>query len=273
METAEAIRLAHAAHLRFMNGSFVSSVEKTEFGTLVFSDLIADSYWSYFLPRPGLGEGSDACIEETVLRFKERGRNPCFLVDPKTNSHLSSALAAAGFERGYEDVWMFYEGGLPALPRDPAVEIAACASQKDFEIFLEIFSLAYAGSSPDEPYGALPPEYAKAFQVSFDRRAGNGLQHFILSYKGRPAGIGMLGLSADAACLYALGIRPELRKRGLAEHMTAHRLKVALGAKSPLIFLQTETASYNEKLFSKYGFSAAARSAAYVLKVFESSRG
>lgn len=271
MEVHLDLAAAQAAHLRFMAESFVSKVEHAPNGTFVMSNIITDSFWSYATHHIGSQETLESFIKTVTERFKSKRRNPCVLINPERDLVLAAALEQAGFERVYEDAWMFYQGARSINPPGSA-DISICRTQAQFDVFLEVFFSAYSGASPDEPYGALPPEYGLAFQKSFDRRREHGLQHFVLRVDGEPAGVAMLGLEGQVAGFYALGIKPKFRKRGLAQQLTLHRLSVALQHGAKTIFLQTEAGSYNERLFSKFGFSTKARSIAYAMKLYESAR-
>lgn len=258
MNSSDDIKNAQIAHLQFVNGSFVSRVTSDKHGTAVTSDVISDSYWNYIAPSPNAIRESDALINYATNHFRSKSRVPCILVDHGKNQQFVDQLLSHGFTRVYQDAWMFYDRPDYSKRQNSAAKFSQCESEAEMQTFLSTFFAAYSGASSDEPYGALSPEYGVAFQRSFECRADRGLRHFLMSVAGEVVGCSMLGLKDGIACLYGLGVKPQFRKRGFGEALIAHRVGLALSESAKVIFLQTEHGSYNERLFTKFGFQTRA---------------
>ena len=259
------IQKAIAAHHNFLMGSFITRVEEKEYGSFIYSELLDSYYWNYLLPNEKCLTSPEKVISAVKSYYKEQNRRPCLQLS-NGSPELIDSLSRAGFKLEYQDVWMFYEGGQVEDTVLPKIKITACETEKELETFLEVFFAAYSGVSPDEPYGALPPEYGEAFKKSFYLREEKGLYLSILYFNDQPAAISELGFNEKLACLYGLGVKPEFRKQGLAEILTRHRIKIAQEKGANAIFLQTEAGSYNEKLFTRYGFKSQVCFKGYVLE-------
>lgn len=260
------IASAQSAHLNFLLGSFISKIEKLPDFTWVYSDIISDSYWNYVTDVHDAAGGDRHFFQQIEDKFRKSARTPCVLVDRQTQSTRASLLQRNGFKPCYADAWMIFEGALPPPCQSSSnIQIRRCDCKEDFRLYLDTFFASYSGASPEEPYGALPRSYGEAFERAFALREARGL-HFYLATEGNTTvGIAMLGKQSQAACLYGLGVKPEHRKRGIGEALTHRRLTDTLENGPVPVFLQTEDGSYNQQLFSKFGFRTYAVFDAYTL--------
>ena len=251
---------AQEAHLVFLKNSFLGNPVSLPGGTGFFSEILPDCYWNYFKVTCEGEEALDELIASATPLFAARHKPLClvFEADAGSNDPRVARLLQQGFEPKFEEVWMFRNAtGLRAPSPMPGVRVQTCETDADLEVFLSAFFAAFGGADPREPYGALPPEYAIPVRQSFVHRHKVGLQLYNLYVDETPAACAMLGVCGEYAGLYSLGVRPEFRGRGLGAYMTQFRMFEAAQRGAKILFLQTEGGSYNEKLFSSFGFVTA----------------
>ena len=157
---------------------------------------------------------------------------------------------------------MFYNEKEVPLKSD--LEIKEVDSKKDMKVFVGVFNQAYGGATPEEPYGALPPEYSEVLLESFNKE-DKSVKHYIGFINGEAAAIGTLIIGEGFGLLCNLGVSPKCRKRGFGGDMSLFRVKEAQRLGCGVIFLLTEEGSYNEKLFSKIGFETKFSGESFVL--------
>ena len=266
--TDEILQKAEDKHYLFQLDCYLSNSKTIDGALLVWSDRIADSYWNY-ATKIDTDEKSVPALIKTITEFyTAKGRKPAIYTTPFTKPHnIPELIEKAGFRIENQDAWMFYEGPEPEVELPDGFAIKQVETLKEMKVFVDIFNRAYGGASPDEPYGALPKEYGEALLASFSQKTDNvKVINEIGMLDGAPMAIGTLVCSDGFAALYNLGVSPEYRKRGFSEIMSLNRIREAMRLGNDVIFLQTETGSYNEKLFTKWGFSTKFVGKGFVLR-------
>jgi len=266
--TDEIMKQAEDKHYLFQLGCYLSESKAIDGALLVWSDRIADSYWNY-ATKIDTDEKSAPALVKTIAGFyAAKNRKPAMYLTPFTKpDNLPAIIEKAGFSVDNQDAWMFYEGPKPNIELPNGFVIKQVETLDEMRTFVNIFNRSYGGASPDEPYGALPKEYGEALLASFSQRTDNvKVVNEIGMLDGVPMAIGTMICSDGFAGLYNLGVSPEYRKRGFSEIMSLNRTKEAMELGNDVIFLQTEKGSYNEKLFTKWGFTTGFTGKGYVLK-------
>lgn len=234
---------------------FVTLLEKMSEGTIGLSDFTSDFYYNIFIHHQGtLAE----CIEKHDSVFTAKNRRFCFYVTPaspyyeKQNEIL---LKKAGV-----DAYMFLtdESYLKnyQIPSDLIIEVTA-----DKDLFTEIFNSSF--SNPDDVYGVLDEGSVRATKNFFEAPipANVDLRSFI-AYRmidgvKTPVGQSMYLVTQNYMEIIGLGTLPAFRRQGIASALLKISYTEAKEKGIPVIMLQTEKDSVNERLYIKQGFTTA----------------
>lgn len=151
---------------------------------------------------------------------------------------------------------MFYKGNKPKVAMPENFTIKKVKTKEEMKTFVKIFNQTYGGATPKEPYGTLPPEYSEALFESFEQKQGSKtVIHYFGLLDNEPISITTLIHICDYGCIYNVGTVPAKRTKGIGSALTLNCVSEAMKDGVKIIFLQTEKGSYNERFFSKLGFS------------------
>jgi predicted GNAT family acetyltransferase len=199
----------------------------------------------------------DSTLKEISHFFSARNRKTTIYTTPFClPGSLKEHLEAEGFCPAYRDAWMYYRGGQKQpvpLKRSFAIETVGCP--EEMEIFTTVFSQAYGGTDPSEPYGKAPVGWTEKLRSSFGRKAkGRQVDYYLLREQGEPASVLLTSVVDGVAGIYHVGTVPQKRGRGCASALTSHAVRRLLSAQVTQVFLQTEQGSANERLYAGLGF-------------------
>jgi hypothetical protein len=255
--TDKILKDAENLHYKFQMGCYFSGSKKISGATLLWNDRIKDFFWSY-ATNVNLNEKTlQKSIEKIVSFFKEKGRRPTVYFTPSTRPrNLPQILERSGFKPKYNDAWMFYERNEPKIAMPQGFVIKEVKTKAEIKIFVNTLNKSYSGATPEEPYGAIPPEYGKCLYDSF-KGSARGIRtiHYLGILSKKPVALSTLIYSGRFGCIYNIGTIPSFRGKGIGTAITMHTVADAMKNKVRIIFLQTEQGSFNEKYFASLGFS------------------
>ena len=251
----EIIRKAETFHYNFQTGMYFSGLKESNEAAFLCSNKIKDFYWNYASQINT--QSPEKFIHQTIEFFKDRNRQPAVYITPFTKPiGLSKTLKSSGFEIKSQDAWMFYRGGKPKIVFPKNFKIKKVETQKEMEAFVNIFNRAYGGATPNEPYGALPPDYSQALLESYKQKnKDKKIIHYLGLLENKPVGIATLIYSDEYGGIYNIGTIPAQRGKGISSLLTLTCILEAIQTGAKNVFLQTEQGSYNEKFSSNIGFT------------------
>ncbi len=267
MPSNDVMKEAITAHIKFQLGCYFSGSKEINGALLVWSERITDAGWNYATNITAENNDINELIEEIKRFYESKGRQPAVYHTPFTTpKEFKDIVGGMGFKGNYTDTWMFYEKDTPKVTMPEGFRICQAKTDDDKKTFVTLFIQAYGGTTPDEPYGKLPPSYSQSLEESFTRPdEGKTTIHYICLINGQPAGIATLIYSGKYGCIYNTGTAPNHRKKGVCSLLMKNCAKEARGKGVEHIFIQTEKGSYNEKLYKTLGFKGAFIGEALVL--------
>jgi len=230
--------------------------------TLLFSDLIEDSYYNF---ATDLQEEPKAIKEPLKPEFDQRDRNLAFYL-PEFSPYFGEERALPeNFSKWASDSWLVLTN--EKFLRDyeqPSNLSLRVVGEEEKELFCEVFHQAYSGG-PDDPYGELPAYYKNSLLQSFSYSLCNYEKLYLLAeVNGEPAGMGIVVFDERIAGIYALGTKRDFRKQGVGTSITKFLVNKALDNNSKKIMLQTEEGSKVENWYESLGFERAFLARYYV---------
>jgi hypothetical protein len=254
--TNEILEKAENEHYRFQAGCYFSGSEEIQ-GALFLWSKIKDSYWNYATKIDIKEKYLEKLMKKIIEFYKNKDRKPTIYFTPFTKiRNLPELIEKFGFKSKYKDAWMFYEGREPKFEMPENFTIKPVETIEEMKVFTDIFSQSYGGATSDEPYGALPKEYSECIFESFSKPQKNkSVIHYLGILGDKPVGIATLIYSGEFGCIFNVGTNPVYRKKGMGKALTLNAVADAMKNGASIVFLQTEQGSFNEKYYTKLGFS------------------
>lgn len=252
----EDLEKAENEHCRFQEGCYFSGSEEVQ-GALLLWSKIKDSYWNYATKININEEYLEELIKKIIDFYKTKNRQPAIYFTPFTKTrNLPELIGKFGFKPKYKDAWMFYESAEPKFEMPENFTIKPVETEEEMKIFVDIFRQSYGGVAPDEPYGALPKEYGECIFKSFSKsQKDKKIIHYLGILGDKPVGIATLIYSGEFGCIFNVGTIPNYRKKGIGKALTLNAVADSIKNGAKIVFLQTEQGSFNEKYYTKLGFS------------------
>ncbi len=254
--TNEILEKAENEHYKFQTGFYFSGSEEVQ-GALLLWSKIKDFYWNYATKINIDEKYPEDLINKIIDFYKTKNRQPAIYFTPFTKTrNLPDIIGKFGFKLKYKDAWMFYEGAEPKFEMPENFTIKPAETSEERKIFIDIFKQSYGGATPDEPYGALPKEYSECIFESFLKsQKGKNIIHYLGILGDKPVSIATLIYSGEFGCIFNVGTIPNYRKKGIGKAMTLNAVADSIKNRAKIVFLQTEQGSFNEKYYTKLGFS------------------
>jgi len=253
----EILEEAENLHYKFQTGCYFSGSKKIQGVLLLWNDKIKDPYWN-FATRINTTEKLFAKLVKKIIDFyKMKNRQPEIYFTPFTKpKNLPQIIEEFNFKSKFKDAWMFYEKNKPKFIMPKNFLIKQVKTKEEMKIFINIFHQVYSGSTPEEPYGLLPKEYGKClFDSIIKPQKNKTVIHYLGILDKRGAGTATLIYSGNFGCIYNIGTIPNHRKQGIGSALTLNAVVDSIENGAKIVFLQTEQGSFNEKYFTKLGFS------------------
>lgn len=240
-------------HLECLQGMYFSRIIKNTNYALAFSNLIEDTYYNYcaFLQ---FEDGSFLQKWKEIKKNFPSDRTPALYVSPSSDLYGRESVYLTEFQKNYIDAWMILQEKqyLLGLPKNEEINVRKIASKKEFEIFVDVFTTAYSGDDPNDPYGQLSPTYTTSLLNSWECSEEYIKGYYLAFLNGDPAGVATAIRHNNLVAVYNVGTVSKYRKCGVGAAIMANivrDLKV-----NETLFLQTEKGSQVEKWYEKMGF-------------------
>lgn len=240
-------------HLECLQGIYFSRIIKSTNYALVFSDLIEDTYYNYcaFLK---FEDGLFLQKWKEIRKDFPNNRVPALYVSPSSDLYGRESIYLTEFQKNYIDAWMILQEKqyLLGLPNNEEINVRKIASKKEFEIFVDVFTTAYSGDDPNDPYGQLSPTYTTSLLNSWECSEEYIKDHYLAFLNGNPAGVATAIRHNNLVAVYNVGTVSKYRKCGVGAAIMANIVRDL--KKNETLFLQTEKGSQVEKWYGKMGF-------------------
>ncbi len=260
-------RQSEAIDLRMLEDIFFTEVRAYAHFTIAWHEKSPDHYSNFAAELNCHDTPPARVLDEITQLFVSGRRSPVVLVTPFTlPAGIERILEERGFRPAYRNAWMYFKGRLEGEPVSPDIRIEEVKHATDMQIFVTVFNRAYSGAEPDNPHGAVPPQWGETLLDSFGaQRPGRVIRYYILSNEGDPASVLLTVRMGTFGGIYSAGTDPEFRRRGYSSLLTTHAIQQLLDENVKEVFLQTESGTCKERFYRKLGFATEWTSAAWKL--------
>ncbi|HVB42938.1 MAG TPA: GNAT family N-acetyltransferase [Streptosporangiaceae bacterium] len=239
------LRLHVAANL----GIYFDGIDELN-GDLAYcwSDSITDYYWNYgFSFQADDLDGQQ--VQQITRVASSHGRQPALW-------QLADSDTPEGWSSVSDEAWMTLDLSAIQAIAAPSLEVTVELLETPTPAMVATFSDAYASDAgPGEVgYFALPPEYSNRFAVGRSRPPASS--HVVgASVGGESVAVACICLVEDSVGLYSVATAHQWRRHGLGRYISAKSLQFARNMGASTAFLQTESNSAVEHMYSSLGFN------------------
>lgn len=240
-------------HLNCLQGMYFSRIIKCTKHTVAFSDLIEDTYYNYC----AFSQFEDGSFWQKWNEIKKHfpdNRTPALYVSPSSDLYGGESIYLSEFHKNYTDAWMVLQERqyLNDFSQSQEIDVNTITSKEAFETFVNVFTVAYSGDDPDDPYGQLSPAYTKALLNSWGCNDEYSKIHYLAFWNGKPAGVATAIRHNNLVAVYNVGTVSKYRRHGIGETIMSNIVKSL--KPNEILFLQTEKGSHVEEWYRKMGF-------------------
>ncbi len=219
-----------------------------------YSKMIADWYWNYaFLKSPEVD--LKALWKEIKSDMQKLERQPVlYLMSNRDNSKIEKQLGDCHLENLYTDCWMAIENleCFPAYESKLQVEISQVKEEEKAQ-FVQAVMEGFSSDDPEDPYGTLPEEYRKIYDLKFEDGEFHKLE-YCAKYKEEMVGTANLWYKGECAIIYSVSTKKEFQKQGICKKMMSNIIKDLRKLGIDTVCVQTEKGFYTEKIYQNMGF-------------------
>lgn len=242
-------------HLNFLMGSFLSGVLKINNASLVYSDALTDSDWNYATQFDKSFLSQNYNLDAIKTFYKERALKPAVYITPYNyDINLITRLEALYFKSEFNDVWMYYQGGVfPQQNVNSAVQIQVVQTSEQQSDFFTVFFAAYH-SEEESNFYHVDDSYKIPLLRMLSQATINNVHAVVAYLNTTPVGCAVLIYNKLAAGIYCVGVNPRYRQDGIGRSLINDLVNHAQTQNVSEIFLLTEKNSPAERFYEKINF-------------------
>lgn len=228
-------------------------IEKEEYA-IQYSRIIEDGYWNYaFLKKSDIDFAKVwADIKVDMENLK---RKPLLYLMSNTDNHkIKEGLKSCHLENIYTDVWMTVEHpeNFGNYESNIEVQISQVKSEER-EAFIQAIMDGFSSDNPADPYGTLPEEYRKIYDLKFVDEEFKKLE-YLGKHKGEIVATANLWYKGDCAIIYSVSTKKKFQRQGICKKMMSQMMKDLSKLGIQTVCVQTERGFYTEEVYQKMGF-------------------
>ncbi|KKT65713.1 MAG: hypothetical protein UW61_C0040G0007 [Candidatus Curtissbacteria bacterium GW2011_GWC1_44_33] len=167
---------------------------------------------------------SDEEFSELEHLFSSLERTPVIYFENKPTlvKHLDR-FKKRGYEKAFEDSWMFYERDVIDKSRFPQVK--KVDDHKSLEVFLKTWDASLQSGDPQNPYGSVKGYLDNYRQAWLKFGASNRVQYFIVYDGEQPVATALLHSFEGVGYISNVGSLQTVRGRGFGKLATLYAVK------------------------------------------------
>lgn len=248
-------------HFESLQGMYFSEHHRDEFGDTLFSTRVTDPYYNFF--SPSSPQTASAVPPQVKKNFRHHDRPLALYLTPSAGADASPPTNAG--EPWATDAWLVREAR-STRPPSSAVSVHTIGKEQR-DLYVQLFSEAYSGDDPNDPYGQLDPSYATSLSESFQNEPEGYKKYYLIAYlDSQPAGIAVLFTKGAVAGVYGVGTVPDKRGNGVGLALMAEMDRIALTDNATHMMLQTEAGSDVQRWYERQGYELVFTASYFELK-------
>ncbi len=247
--------------IKMKNSNFLQNYQHLQYG-IMYNKLIDLGFtsiaWCRKYDSPFFNHAQvDRVIAEQELQeiewnLQELNRKPAVYFENRSNlSVLTQFLSEHGYEKTWEDSWMFHSG------RDITIDnthVREVETEEQLEEFLKVFNACYLKDDPQNPYGELGDYLGVARDVWLKNSASGKIQYFTVFKENKPVAVSTLTNFAGIGYISNVGSLKEVRGQGFGKIASLHCVAKSVQNGNREHALATEEGSYPNEFYKRIGF-------------------
>lgn len=220
------------------------------------------AFWNQALINRLLTEEQLFKIEQI---FQSLNRNPAlYFENRKGLKPLIDFLKEKGYQKGFEDSWMFWSG--KEIDGGRFNTVKKVANEDELKTFLKTFDACYQKDDPQNPYGELG-DYLKMAEKVWHRHHGtNRLEYFMVYKNDKPVAVSTLTNHEGIGYIFNVGSFGKVRGQGYGKIASLYCVEQSKKNGNIEHCLATEEGTYPNEFYKSIGFNARFTAVGYIKK-------
>lgn len=241
-------------HFNALQGIYFSEIIQNKNYTILYSDLIEDSYYNY---AAKLSDGIEKYLTEIESFFVQKKRMPALYLSPNYYLYGKEGLIPKKYQLWSTDAWMVYKDPSFYSNFQPPnnIHILNVNTKESNSLYVETFEKAFSSEDPNDVYGQLPPYYGQSLERAIGIDTSSFKNIFVIAYINKEAaGVASVIFNEKFAGLYGIGTIQSERNKGIGTILIKYLIDLVNKDNKRIVFLQTEKGGYSEKWAITRGF-------------------
>ncbi len=245
-------------YIELQRGIMFDKVIRMGFADIVYCEIDSTNFWNFALVNRDVSKE----LPEIEERMKGLKRNPAiYFENRKGLESLIGILEGSGYEKSYEDSWLFWKGG--KIDSRHFTSIKKVENEDDLKLFLKTYDSCFRKDDPKNPYGELG-DYLKVIEKTWRKYHDTGRVEFFMVLKGdRAVAVSVLRNKSGMGYVTDVGSLMDVRGKGYGKAATLFCVKRSLENGNDTHFIATEEGTYPNEFYKKIGFEPKIRGLCY----------
>ncbi len=235
---------------QLQTGIMFDSIVNFDFTSISYCDIDKTTFWNWALVNKLISDKELFEIEQSFKSFK---RDPSFYLENRKDlKPLVDYLSSKGYEKDYEDSWMFWKGNEINTTRFD--EIKKVKDENDLNIYLKTFDASYKSDDPQNPYGELGDYLEVSKNVWLRHGQTSRLEYFVAYKDNKPVAVSTLTNYDGIGYISNVGSLKEVRGEGYGKLATLYCVEQSKKNGNNEHCLATEEGDYPNEFYKRIGF-------------------
>lgn len=232
------------------------------FAIVAYSEGDDSFFWNYALTNQTLSAEELLKIEEAMQSFNRKPE--VYFENRQDLQSLIDSLKEKGYQKEFEDSWMFHDGS--EIDASYFNMVKKVANEIDLKLFLETFDACYQKNDPQNVYGELGDYLNVVKKVWHRHHATNRLEYFIVFKDNKPVAVSALTNYEGIGYISNVGSLKEARGHGYGKIASLYCVEQSKKNGNTEHCLATEERTYANEFYKRIGFNTRFTAIAYIKK-------
>ena len=232
---------------------------------IIYSEILNDEYWNLAFIKDNC-DNLKEIWQKIKVKMNDLNRIPILYL--LSNADNEKQLIDFNLENIYTDVWLVLDNLNEFKNYESTINVNfEKVTEDEKSEYIQAIMDGFSSTDPKDPYGVLPEEYRKTYEIEFEHR---GKKYKTIEYCGKSDGKMISTANAwykdDCAIVYTVSTNKEYQKKGVCKSMMSYIVRDLKNIGIKTICVQTEQGFYTEQVYKKIGFREVMLGKAYAEK-------
>lgn len=240
--------LQNYQHLQY--GIMYNKLIDLDFASIAWCKKYDSSFFNHAQIDKEISSQELNAIEQELITLN---RKPALYFENRESlKTLTSLLAKRGYQKSWEDSWMFHSGeGINSARFDSVKKVS---NEDLLQTFLDTFDKCYQKDDPQNPYGELG-DYLEVARDSWRKHSDSGKIEYFIAYKDSiPVAVSTLTNFAGIGYISNVGSLKQVRGEGFGKIVSLFCVKQSVDNGNKVHVLATEEGQSPNDFYQRIGF-------------------